>query len=615
MKGKKYFPRLSMFAKFSLVIILVGIVPISLFVAIIQHRMIEQYRSSLLENYNEALQYISYSIAAKLETYDNLSKTSYYYSPNSVVLPGYEYQNYDTLRKILTGEAFGEQSTETQVEQEMQNFLRTITKVNANIEAVHFLYKSNAGEEKLYHTGNYLNRYFDNQAFRQQVDTERLNVDSRELLIFPTHPFDYVKYNSTHTDQVVTVGRNYYDITGVIGQEKYVGTLFIDIRVDDFNQTFSKFNLSSGGTIYVTEQSGYCLFSSNEENIGHILNVPNDPENLVLSNEVPEYELTVWCNLSDLPIETQIRNMQSFAYLFIGIAVLALVCGSVFFSRQLTKPLSIIMEEMKKVESGQFKGEIPVISNDEVGKLTERFNEMTRQLENYTNQVYVSKIRQTEAELNALKSQIYPHFLYNTLEIIRMTAVGQKDELVAEMIEALSDQIRYLIGTVTDLVPLRNEVKILQKYIFLINCGFDNKVELTFDCADLMDMEIPKLILQPLVENAFVHGIKPIEGKGRILVRAQQEEGLIYISVMDNGAGISKQQLEHIETILNSELPGDKKNYQWKSIGLKNVHDRLRYLYGEPCGVSIASTPDVGTLIKITLPASLNQNKRRGLNV
>ena len=198
MNFKKYLPRLSMFTKFSMVIILVGIIPISLFVTVIQRRMIAQYRDSLLENYNEALQYISYSIAAKLETYDNLSKTSYYYSPNSVSLPGYEYQNYDSLRKILTGEAFGAQSTETQVEQEMQNFLRTITKVNANIEAVHFLYKGKYGEEKIYHTGNYLNRYFDNEAFREQVDTERLDTTSKDLLVFPTHPFDYVQYNSTH---------------------------------------------------------------------------------------------------------------------------------------------------------------------------------------------------------------------------------------------------------------------------------------------------------------------------------------------------------------------------------------------------------------------------------
>ena len=113
-------------------------------------------------------------------------------------------------------------------------------------------------------------------------------------------------------------------------------------------------------------------------------------------------------------------------------------------------------------------------SAGELGELTARFNRMTEELEHYTNQVYVARIQQTEAELTALKSQIYPHFLYNTLEVIRMTALGRQDEMVGRMVEALSDQIRYLIGTVSDVVPLRSEVDILEKYIYLINCRFDN---------------------------------------------------------------------------------------------------------------------------------------------
>ena len=166
------------------------------------------------------------------------------------------------------------------------------------------------------------------------------------------------------------------------------------------------------------------------------------------------------------------------------------------------------------METGQFKEQIPVTSHDELGELTARFNQMTVQLENYTNQVYVARIQQTEAELTALKSQIYPHFLYNTLEVIRMTAVSHQDEMIGSMVEALSDQIRYLIGTVSDVVPLRNEVDILQKYIYLVNCRFDNKVEFQFSCDGLMDIEVPKLVLQPLVENRLCSRHQAHEGQG-----------------------------------------------------------------------------------------------------
>ena len=220
-------------------------------------------------------------------------------------------------------------------------------------------------------------------------------------------------------------------------------------------------------------------------------------------------------------------------------------------------------------------------------------------------QGYLSKIKQTEAELNALKSQIYPHFLYNTLEVIRMTAVGRNDQMVADMIEALSDQIRYVIGTVNDLVPLGREVDILTKYIYLLNCRFSDKVTFSYNCAHLENQLIPKLILQPIVENAFIHGIKPMDGPGHIQLMAEQNENRITLTVMDNGVGMDEAALNKLYTLLDSDQPGHKENYEWASIGLKNVHDRLRYLYGSDYGISLYSTPGVGTVVKATIPADL----------
>ncbi len=117
-----------------------------------------------------------------------------------------------------------------------------------------------------------------------------------------------------------------------------------------------------------------------------------------------------------------------------------------------------MMEKMSEVESGNFDIQLPVESRDEIGILSERFNQMSSALKAYINQSYVAAIKQTEAELTALKSQIYPHFLYNTLEIIRMTALENEDVRVSEMIEALSQQIHYLIGPVQDMVSLEKEL-------------------------------------------------------------------------------------------------------------------------------------------------------------
>ena len=130
-----------------------------------------------------------------------------------------------------------------------------------------------------------------------------------------------------------------------------------------------------------------------------------------------------------------------------------------------------LVNQMKKVGKGNFDIEIPVQSSDEIGTLAESFNEMSRELKKYIDQSYLAQIRQNEAELTALKSQIYPHFLYNTLEIIRMTALEDEEKSkVPEMIEALSQQIHYIIGPMQDLVPLEQEIDIVRKYVYLLNC-------------------------------------------------------------------------------------------------------------------------------------------------
>ncbi len=600
--------RVSLFAKFTLVILLLGIVPIVLLVTVMQSRMLTEYRASLEEAYEDAIAYSAYSIRARLDNYTDLSKFCYYYNFSSQGDFSYDYENYDNLRKILTGEAFADTTdANTSTRNEMERFLHYLNSTDVNIEASHFIYAPEGSRPVSYHLGNYNNSLFDSAAYLRAVDYDNWDTESRKLLLVPTHALDYVHFRGSRTKNVFTVGRNYYDLNGAVGHEKYIGTLFIDLRTNAFDSLFATLNLTDGGTVYVTDAAGNCYFSSDAALVGQTLDITAAPPSgtMLLSEEIPGYGLTVWCSQSRTPIEDQIRVMQRAMWLVVALALAALLIGSMFFSRKLTQPLRTIMQHMGAVEAGDFTGRIPVTSNDELGDLTERFNQMSAELDNYTKQVYLSKIKQTEAELNALKSQIYPHFLYNTLEVIRMTAVGRNDQMVADMIEALSDQIRYVIGTVNDLVPLGREVDILTKYIYLLNCRFSNKVTFSYNCAHMENQLIPKLILQPLVENAFIHGIKPMDGPGHIQLMAEQDENRITLTVMDNGVGMDEDALNKLYTLLDSDQPGHKENYEWASIGLKNVHDRLRYLYGSDYGISLYSTPGVGTVVKATIPADL----------
>nr|WP_317399528.1 sensor histidine kinase [uncultured Gemmiger sp.] len=600
--------RISLFAKFAVVTILLGILPIVLLTTVMQRRMLSEYRDSLETVYEDAISYSAYSIRARLDDYTDLSKFCYYYNYSSQGDFSYDYNNYDNLHKILTGEYFkGSTNVQESIRREMGLFLNYLNKTDPNIEASHFVYAPQGATPVSYHMGNYNNSYFNDELFLEMVNYSQLDTTSRNMLLIPTHKLDYIRFRGSRTEYVLTVGRNYYDITGSVGNEKYLGTLLIDLRTDTFDQLFETLNLTEGGTVYVTDNDGHCYFSSDASLVGQTLDVSLDPDHgeMRLSEEIPEYGLTVWCTQSRLPIETQIQAMRRVMALVTALSLVCLLLGAMFFSRRLTQPLRNIIQHMGQVESGNFSGRIPVTSNDELGDLTRRFNRMSAELDTYTKQVYISKIKQTEAELNALKSQIYPHFLYNTLEIIRMTAVSRQDNMVAEMVEALSDQIRYVIGTVNDLVPLRKEIDILNKYVYLLNCRFNNKVSFSCSCGRLTDCLIPKLILQPIVENAFIHGIKPMDGPGHIQLGAETVEDKIVLTVMDNGVGMTKEEVNRIYALLDSDQPGEKKDYEWGSIGLKNVHDRLRYLYGSEYGISLFSTPGVGTVIHVTIPGNL----------
>lgn len=598
----------SFYTRIAVVTVLVGSVPMLLFAVLLSHNLLERYRTSLQTAFSNGLDYASYSITAMLDTYNELSKYSYSYSSTSQGRLDLNSGNYDVLRRILTGEAFaGQEDAAERTREDMAAFLNSLQNTNNNIKAVHFLYSAPDGQQIIYHHSSFLSNYFLDEPFRQAMDLDRLDTASKKLMIYPGHKMTYAGRMTAREQMVVTVARNYFDLNGVVGKERYIGTLFIDFDIAELAGIFSKLDIPGDTVICVADDTDRCLISTDESLNGSDLRewLDKAPADALLQTAVAQYPLRVLCWFDTGPFETQLQDIRQVIYIVAGVSLLALILGALFFSHSLTRPISILMEHMRKVGAGQLKGDIPVTSNDEIGDLTAHFNQMTHDLDTYTKQVYLSKIKQTEAELNALKSQIYPHFLYNTLEVIHMTAVSNHDAVVGDMIEALSDQIRYVIGTVNDLVPLRREVDILYKYIYLLNCRFSNKVQFSCDYDGLGDTLIPKLMLQPLVENAFIHGIKPMPEPGYIQLTAQLEGNRIILTVTDNGVGMDAPALQKLKDLLGSDQPGEKREYEWASIGLKNVHDRLRYLYGEGYGITLFSTPGVGTIVKAVIPAGL----------
>lgn len=594
---------LNLYQKFTLVIICVGLIPMGMFSTVIMNRMFKEYGESLKSNYEQAVFYMNSGIDNMLEAYNDISKMPYYYNYSNEGAFQFNYMSFDNLRKILYGEEREGGLSEEVRAKEMRAFLQNVQSVDSSIESCHLVVDENIARAP-FHASKRNTFLKSERLFKEHLKLEHLNEESKQMILIPTHPMDYY---SGANNLVFSVGRNYFDLTKAVGSSTYIGTLFIDIDSARLAEMTKGTRFHDSDSIYIIDRDNNCFYSNHPQLIGQKLDLSGDDFQEMKTSQVIDspygtHGLKVMVVMDSAAAYQKLYQMRDMLYVFLGASVIALLISSVWFSRRLTRPIRNMMEQMSQVESGNFKVELPVKSKDEIGTLSRRFNQMSQELETYINKSYVAQVKQSEAEMTALKSQIYPHFLYNTLEIIRMTALENEDDRVSKMIEALSQQIHYIIGPVKDMVPLEAEVDIIRKYIYLLNCRISGKVQLTADLGGMSGIMVPKLILQPIVENAYVHGLKPKDGSGHIMIDVETEDNTLLISLMDNGVGMDEETLKHLRTLLVSDEIGIKNEHNWQSIGLKNVHDRIRYLYGEGYGLEITSTVSVGTMVRIVMP-------------
>ena len=607
MKTKRFRKKivLSLYQRFALLMILAGIVPMLALTTFIANQMVEDYRTAIEGEYRQATAYISNSLQTLLDNCNTILKLTYSYdSPAGETSAT---QVFDNFRQMLDRETA--EAASSGLEEDMNAFLKNVANVDPNIYAVHFVGKDSQGTFLDFHYSNYSTYFRSSAQFLEQTGYGELDKTSNALLLIPPHSFSYFGHSG---ETVVTLARNYFDLRGEVGTRSYVGTLFLDIRIQRIAALVQTTPLHRDGSVYIVNGAGDCFYTSEREGIGQNLAAllqeqGADENNMMVTARVPSCDLRVVMVLDTRTAFAQIRGLQRMMYVILLVSVLVILFGSVYFSHRLVNPIHEMIRQMGAIEHGNFDIQLEVQSEDEIGVLSRRFNQMSQQLKLYINQSYLAKIKQTEAELTALRSQIYPHFLYNTLEIIRMTAQEEGNAAVPEMIEALSEPIHYLIGPVQDMVPLEKELDIVSKYVYLLNCRVRQKIQLSMTTPPQKGLTVPRLILQPIVENAYVHGIKG-RANGSILIETELTGELLEISVMDNGAGMNGETLQRLRELLEGDAPGIRNQNDWQSIGLKNVHDRLRFLFGEEYGADITSTPGVGTMVRLTMPCRREEN-------
>ena len=252
---------------------------------------------------------------------------------------------------------------------------------------------------------------------------------------------------------------------------------------------------------------------------------------------------------------------------------------------------------MSFLEKGDFDVKVRIHSKNEIGKLAKTFNKMTTRVKKLINDVYIEKINQRELELQMLRNQINPHFLYNTLESMRMVAEYNNIPKISDMAFLLGKILRFGINMNKDIVTIKEEIEYLNYYIKLQNYRFENSFRAIINIDEsICDCQIIKLILQPVVENAIYHGLSDRPQDGLIEITTAGDESNIIFTVKDNGHGMERDTVANLNNYLYDL------NNSFKSIGLKNVHKRIQLFYGRDYGITIDSTLGFGTNVKITLP-------------
>lgn len=295
----------------------------------------------------------------------------------------------------------------------------------------------------------------------------------------------------------------------------------------------------------------------------------------------------------------QASELQRAVFTMVAVAVLLAAVVILLISYTFTRPIGKLMTAMKEIEKGDFKIQVVNKSRDEIGRLTESFNFMVSKIDHLVKEVYQEKIAQKNAELEALQAQINPHFLYNTLDSINWMLMDIGADDISDVVVSLGDILKYSIHGKDVLVPLNEEVQYIESYLCIQKNRLEDRLCTSMEIQkEARACMVPKLILQPMVENAILHGIEPMKDGGRVRITAGLEQQNLLITIEDNGPGMAPEELEQCRAAVYSESGATD------SIGMRNVHRRLRLHFGEEYGLAIESRHQEGTIVTLRMPGT-----------
>lgn len=582
--------------KLFLIFLICIFIPIVIFSGISYYLSYKNLYNSFVEN----------RIKLNSQIADNVKDNIYTLKSQSLAL-----YNYDSISYILNT------PTKDLSEEYIKNYdsvyvnLVSVIQGNQKLDCISMINLD--GEVKFYYDKNMAVQNLKNVKYESWFN-KTIEANGKAVTLSP-----HINSYTNSGEVVISVCRILTDPNS----DKPIGILKIDQKLETFKENLSNAVENEGEDVIVYSREGVCYYATNKE-MGikqlrayqGISNYEEDSENnkLVIRSNSSDDEWSVVSIVEKKEVRKQADfikniNLGLLAFMFIICILIALM-----FSFGINNPIQKLIESIKRFQNGDMYEQVVINREDEFGQIGKAINNMIVSIRKHIYEEYQMKLLKQQAEFENYQSQISPHFLFNTLNSIKAVVLQGNSKMGSDMIQYLSDHFRYSLTNGRYLVAFSEEIDYLDKYIALQQIRFNDRcrIEKTIE-EEVFVNEIPRMVLQPIVENAYKHGVEKTNLKCKITIVAQNvlDEFIIYVS--NTGPVMTSEKME----IINRNLQLEKGEYDTlgsKKIGIYNVNARICYHYGKNYGVRFISSKDNLTVIRIVLPNTHSKGMNNGEN-
>lgn len=453
---------------------------------------------------------------------------------------------------------------------------------------------------------------------------KNFKAEDEEWFVNALNKTENIHFTLPHVQKMFEKGDNSYKwvismsraVEITVGGSTEQAVLLIEMAYQGLEEVLDEVTLGNGGYIYLMDSKGEIIWHPKFELIasgrvkennlvaagyddGSREEVFNGTRQTVVTKTVGYTGWKLVGVIKGTGISLNMLKTRLFIVFVILLIIFIVILINSYISFRVTNPIRELEKSVKALEEGNLDADIYMGGSYEVQHLGKSVQDMKFRIKGLMQDIVSEHEEKRKSEFDSLQAQINPHFLYNTLDIIVWQIENEKQSEAVHTVTALARFFRLSLGKGKNIVTVRDEIDHVKNYLMIQHMRFKNKFDYEFDIAeDVLELPSLKLMLQPLVENAIYHGMEFMDGDGMITVKAWRKEDELYLSVADNGLGMTEDKVEMILTGKSTSGNG-----RGSGIGVKNVNERIKLYFGEAYGLTIDSEPDEGTTVIIHLPA------------